>query len=497
MGTQGKVIVYAVFALACSLWFGFATTKLLTGSAVEKDAQQNLRIAYHLVHTGTWGYDEQETSNPRPTMRREPLPILAISALLLLHPSFAEPYKIVDISDGRLTSTVKLVNVFWRFLASLFVFLLCLELFARPITAGVAALIALAISDMTFLSAPPVVDQLMTELPAAALLLAASWCAVRFVRKQNKSRAICLGLAIGLLALTKAAYLYIGIVFILVLFLVDRVKLFRQPNAQSLRQLRVNYAVLLGAFLLTLAPWLVRNAVSMGNFGIAERAEDVIGLRMLLAEEPPLGMIYAYSPSPLQRRLGSVLGYSRADLASGGRLDGITFVKERRWEIYKSRMEAEGYRRGDKKKWLRNSVVSSVVNDPLRYFSSVGVFAYRGMWFMRPSGIASRLDPMTFYVMSALSVLCFLGVFFGGLVARNKVLIAAFGLGAGSFLFYSALSHALRRYNAPLTPLVIISVIWLCVALFSGLQQWRQSRRSPVRNGEGTSSAARPDTGGR
>jgi hypothetical protein len=104
---------------------------------------------------------------------------------------------------------------------------------------------------------------------------------------------------------------------------------------------------------------------------------------------------------------------------------------------------------------------------------------------------------MTFYVMSALSVLCFLGVFFGGLIARNKVLIAAFGLGAGSFLFYSALSHALRRYNAPLTPLVIISVIWLCVALFSGLQQWRQSRRSPIRNGEGTSSAARPDTGGR
>jgi hypothetical protein len=53
----------------------------------------------------------------------------------------------------------------------------------------------------------------------------------------------------------------------------------------------------------------------------------------------------------------------------------------------------------------------------------------------------------------------------GGLIARNKVLIAAFGLSAGAFLFHSALTHAIPRYNKPLTPVVIIAVLWLCVAL--------------------------------
>ena len=479
MGTQGKLILYYLFALGCSLWLAFATTKLLTDSAIGKDAQQNLRIAYHLVHTGTWGYDQTETQSPRPTMRREPVPILAISAVLLLHPRFAEPYKIADLADGRLTSTVKLVNLFWRFSAAFFIFLLCLELFDRPITAGVVGLITLAISDITFLAVGSVVDRLYTELPATALLLAASWCAVRFVRNQTKSRATCVGVAIGLLALTKAAFFYIGIVFILLLFLIDRLKLVRAPNAQSLRKLRVTYGVLVAAFLVVLAPWLIRNAVNLGNFGIVNRGEDVLGLRMLLAEEPPLGMIYASSPSPLQQRLGPLLGYSPADLASGGRLDRIKSVKQRRAEIYKSRMEAEGFSSVDTKRWLRSSLLSSVVNHPLNYLLSIGVFAYRGMWFMQPAGEASHLAPMTFYALSAISVLCFLGVFFGGLVARDKVLVAAFGLGAGAFLFYSALSHAIPRYNEPLTPLVIIAVLWLCVALgrghFAGLLEWRKT----------------------
>ena len=160
--------------------------------------------------------------------------------------------------------------------------------------------------------------------------------------------------------------------------------------------------------------------------------------------------------------MGGTLGYSSADLKDGGRLDGIRFAKQRRGEIYKARMEAEGYK-GNVKPWLRRAVFFSIVHDPLLYLQSVGVFAYRGIWFMHPSGLLKDLEPMTFYVLSAISVLCFLGVFLGGLIARNKELIAAFGMGAGAFLFHSALTHAIPRYNAPLTPLVIISVLWLCL----------------------------------
>ena len=457
-----SMLCFCVFAVLCSIWFGYGTIVLLSDSPIETDAAQNARIAYHLVHSGTWGYDQVETPNPRPTMRREPVPILAVAALLLLHPSFSEPYKIVDVVDGRLTREVKLVNVFWRFLVAFFIFLLCRELFASLITATVVAVVTLAISDMTFLS--PVADRLMTELPAAALLLAASWCAVRFVRDQTKSRAIWLGVSIGLLALTKAAFFNIGVIFVLLLFLPERLRLIRMPEPRSLRQLRVTYAILVAAFLATLAPWVIRNVLSVGNFGIVNRAEDILGLRLLLTEEAPLGMVYASSPVPLRQLLGPRLGYSEADLAEGGRLAGITFVKQRRADIYKTRMEAEGYR-GDTKAWIRKSAVLSLVDHPLRYLLSIGIFAYRGMWFMQPSGQAAQLNPMTFCALSAISVLCLLGLFLGGLAARNEVLIAGFGLPAGAFIFHSALTHAIPRYNGPLTPFAIIAVLWLVVGL--------------------------------
>ena len=151
---------------------------------------------------------------------------------------------------------------------------------------------------------------------------------------------MALGIAIGMLALTKAAFFYIGIVFILLLFLPERLKLARQSDHKSLRQLRVTYGILIAAFLATLSPWVIRNSITNGTPGIVNRAEDVLGLRMLLSEEDPLGMIYFSSLSPLKQRLGPMLGYSSADLEDGGRLDGIRFAKQRRGEIYKARMEA-------------------------------------------------------------------------------------------------------------------------------------------------------------
>jgi len=457
-----KTFCYVLLAALVSLWFGYRTTNYLTNNSLTADAKQNAVTAHHVVNHGIWGYSEVDTANPRPTMQREPVPILVISTLLLLHPSFAEPYTIQDIVGGHLTKTIKLVNVFWRFLVVFFIFLLCFELFPSPTIAGVVALITVVVSDLTFMSIGPFVDRLYTELPAAALLLATSWCAVRFVHDENKSRAVALGVAMGILALTKAAFFYIGIVFILLLFLPERLKLARQTDHQPLRQLRVTYGVLMAAFLATLSPWVIRNSITNGTPGIVNRAEDVLGLRMLLTEQGPLAMIYFSSPSPLKQRLGGTLGYSSADLKDGGRLDGIRFAKQRRGEIYKARMEAEGYK-GNVKPWLRRAVFFSIVHDPLLYLQSVGVFAYRGIWFMHPSGLLKDLEPMTFYVLSAISVLCFLGVFLGGLIARNKELIAAFGMGAGAFLFHSALTHAIPRYNAPLTPLVIISVLWLCL----------------------------------
>jgi ABC-type multidrug transport system fused ATPase/permease subunit len=129
-------------------------------------------------------------------------------------------------------------------------------------------------------------------------------------------------------------------------------------------------------------------------------------------------------------------------------------VKEKTLDIVEQRMEAEEYH-GERDSWVRRSVVDGAIQTPLRYIASVGVFAYKGMWFLRQGGA----------LFNIVALVCFFAVFFGALFVGNQLLVAAFGLPAGLFFFISIFTHALTRYTAPITPFVIISVLWLLTAL--------------------------------
>ena len=187
-----------------------------------------------------------------------------------LHPAFAQSYTIPDLLDGRLTETVKGVNAFWRFLVVIFLFLLCRELFPDWRVAIVMALLCLIASESFFLSRPGIVDRMYTELPEVALMLLASWSAVRFVHGKTKARALWLGVALGLLALCKAAFLYIGFGFILLLFVTDRAEHFGpMPGKPAWRPFVLTYAVIALAMFATIAPWVARNAAIFGKPQIA------------------------------------------------------------------------------------------------------------------------------------------------------------------------------------------------------------------------------------
>jgi len=174
-----------------------------------------------------------------------------------------------------------------------------------------------------------------------------------------------------------------------------------------------------------------------------------------LDEQPLLGAIYMFSPSSVkQRMIGPLTGYAKKDLKPGGRLEQLVGMKKEMFDIFKQRMEAEGYH-GERERWIRRAALESAIRNPLRYVASVGVFAYKGMWFLRPGGI----------VFNVVAVVCFFALFFSALFAGNQLLVAAFGLPAGLFFFVSVFTHALTRYNAPITPFVIISILWLLTTL--------------------------------
>jgi hypothetical protein len=303
-----------------------------------------------------------------------------------------------------------------------------------------------------------------TELPEVSLMLIASWCAVRFVRGRTKLEAIWLGVALGLLALVKASFLYVGLAFIVLLLLTVRPKNFQTaPGKPAWFNCLLSYATIAIVMLITVAPWVARNAIEFGNPQIVSGTDaSVLGIRMLLMEQPLLGGLYMYSPNLLRKRVvGPLTGYTEEDLKPGGRLEKLATAKEERNLIFAERMQAEGYQ-GDKRDWVRRTALGYAIQNPLRYAASTAVFAYKGIWFMTLAGAIPNL----------VAILIFFGVFFGALVFRAQLLIAAFALAAGLFFFISIFTHALTRYNSAMTPFVILAGLWLLTMLARRGYSW-------------------------
>lgn len=447
-------VLYVVFVLAVALGLALLTFSYTTDKEIIKDARQSTAAAYYLVHTGTIGAGDTEDPDPPPQMRREPLPIVALAAFLLLHPAFSEPYKLKELTSGRLTETVKGINAVYRFLAGILIFLLCRELFPGRLLAATVGALCIVASEFLFLSQSAVVDRLYTELPAVTLLLLSSWLSVRFSHSKTKMRALAAGSALGALALTKVAFFHIGICFIVILLTMDAVNRLRsEPAERSWRSLLAPYAVMALGMAALVGPWIVRNAVEFGKPQINTGGELVLAIRMLLTEQPLLGNVYWYSPGPIKKLIGPLAGYTPADLVPGGKLEDLVTAKTRKAETLKQRIKAEGYH-GDRDAWMMRAAIKYVKDHPLRYVASIGVFAYKGMGFMKRGGVA----------FNVLAMLCFLGVFFGAFFTANQTLFAAFGLPGGLYIFTSMFTHALTRFNAPITPFAVISMAWLVYA---------------------------------
>jgi hypothetical protein len=466
--------LYLLSALTAACFFSYVTVVYTTEDAIQTDGHQNLSAAYYLVHNGVLGWNTSDPDNPAPKMTREPLPILALAAIMILNPEFKQPYTLAGVTVGPLAKTVKDVNAIWRFLAAFAVFMLCRELFPTPtVSAGVAG-ICLLVSEGLFFAQPPNVNTLFTEIPAAALMLLASWCAIRFTRAKTGWRATLLGVVLGALALTKAAFLYIGAVFILLLLLLDG-KVLRSKSKMELVRAVIPYAIAGLVMTMTTMPWLARNFSDFGHPQMADRSETILAFRLALSEQPLLGQLYAFSPAYLKEHfIGPWTGYSDDDLKIGGKLEGLFRAQHKPLEMLADKMKAEGFT-GDTRDWFRTKALNFVLQNPLRYLATIPIYAYKGMWFFQDGGYVSLINTKIVSALNLVTVLSFLGVFFGALIARNQVLVAAFGLAGGLFLFNSMFTHAISRFNSPITPFVILSLLWLLAALAWALQSKKVS----------------------
>jgi hypothetical protein len=453
----------------CVFWYS-----RITGSEVRSDPLATLQMGVNFAHHGVMSLDEQAPHQP--TMYREPFPALVIAGMVRGIEAVAGPAPLQDYVAGERARWLKLQNIAW--------FLLlcgCLAVAVRSLCGSWLAGIATAVLAQAFFFYPGMrsfgVDTLFTDIQSAGVLALASLLAIRAVENRRLVAGILAGAAFGVLALIKAAMLYVSIGFVLFLALLLVLPSRRADRADWLRTL-AGFTV---ALLLVVTPWMLRNERQFGVAAIADRAGLSLYTRMLKDEMTPLeyrGAFFAWTPSIVRPVVGRVLGFSAQDLQPGGSLQRLNRSRagtpendaERQAEragdpdaaiafYYKGRAERErrtqqAAARGETHpalaadQSLQKDAMQYLREHPWRHLKLTAPYLWRGGLLSFPLlllafvvALARRDDRLLWFVLPTF----------------------------GTVVFYALFTNFEERYGAPLIPLALAAFVAALMTLRSRL----------------------------
>ena len=306
-----------VVATTC---LGLLAIRDIDGSAVTKDAAQNLQMAVNLAHQGVISLSDRPPYEP--SMYREPLPIAfsAIAVEVLDH--YQGRADLSDYFGGERVQWVKYQNVLW-------LIILWGALFATIAwftNSFYLSLLGGLLAAKPFLSSTELagVNNLYTELPAIALLSIACLALVVAARRRNTVLYVAAGLFFGLSALVKGSILYVVACLLPILLLM-------RGNGSTARERFAHAAIFAGIFALVLLPWIGRNTHLFGQRQVSERGGLALYTRGLMNELSPVeyrGTFYVWARPAIQPFIGSLLGFTPADVQLGGRLQRFSYGME-------------------------------------------------------------------------------------------------------------------------------------------------------------------------
>lgn len=459
----------------------------ITDGPVLGDAIQNLLIARNVYQHNTFSIDNSALY-ARPSNFREPLPPLVVGLYLkaLLpagqHPSFAQ------LRAGDKTRFVKLSNLIWVFAGLVGVWLLMIRLTRH----GVAGLAATLLAYLYFFHAPAYIDSLYTELPTATLLIWCTYALFRAVRKLQARYFAAAGVLMGLLALCKASFFYIGWAALLLLVLV---MLFSRRDPKATRWQVLRWGAVAGLCMsLTLAPWMLRNQLQFGYSQVSDRGGLILAGRATLnhmSDEEVLGLLYEKSPQ-LYRRLvaGTRFAEKPGDFERGGRWQRLnrgvsSFFESDRRAAYEGQpdgvvsfhfkagaearrrlnaLRAQGVPHAEQvlDQAMKREAMAMIQADPWRHIWMSGPFLWHGFWSFQKFEIP-LIDPdLQEVLVESLNLTAgaaLLAAFVFGLFAQRPRLIALTVMPVGLLLFYAFLTHNIPRYSTPAHPLMLVVLV--------------------------------------
>jgi hypothetical protein len=291
-------------------------------------------MAINLAHHGTMSMDDCDDCRERwvlntpwrpgqpyrPTNYREPVPVLATAAgVLIVDALFGASSSPESYLAGPRARLLKYQNLLWLTLLSLGTFFA-----VRTLTGS----FWLSLAGVVLVNLPSLrnyfgqIDDLATEIPATAMLIPASLSLTIAYARQRLSCYPIAGALFGVSALTKAIVLYVflGIAAVLVGLFVIRRPVDARKAVRQLGLFGVAWAIIV-------VPWMARNYLELGTWQITQRGGESLWERALedqINRHEYAGAFYLWAPYGIvQKWLGRALNLSAADIERGGRLQRL------------------------------------------------------------------------------------------------------------------------------------------------------------------------------
>jgi len=464
----------------------------ITNEISHEDGFQNLKMAYNLAFYGVMSNSDNPEEELEPTNLREPIPIAAMAAYLKLHPSISSSMNLEQVNSEDTIILVKYHNLLWAFLCLLGAAAVVLRVVQPRPVAFLVALAAVGLVQQYFLQLSLVIDRTYTEVQAGALMVWVSFVLIRALQTRKYFWYILSGVCLGLLTLTKAVFLYIGIGVVFTLLVVCLVKQTRIKRLANIKLIGVMAACMIAV----LMPWMLRNRIQLGTWSISGRGGDVLFVRATknqMNNTEFKGAFYLYAPPALKKYIGDYLGFTDTDLEAGGSLqrinrdgsssfgwpdlqaewagkpeDAVSFYRSARAERVRLEMYYEEQGAEDPAQLaadaLQQRAIEMIKSDPIKHLKTSLVFAWRGTWI---DGVRFR------YLVAGFTALWILG--FWGLIRRNDEMIGITLPAMGVFAFHALFTHFIPRYSMILIPILMISLVvsigWILVRIDSQITQ--------------------------
>lgn len=489
-----EVVVALVLFIACF----FSLTSYITELPPNDDGVDNLGLAVGLAHTGTMGKLNKVNSIETFVVSnsREPLPNFITAQWIKLFPSLSQDKSLHIKQTGQQLKLLKWPNLFLFLLTIVGVYCLTRLLLQPYFAITTVMVVSIASAALAYACMHPVfISTLLTEFHGACLAVWFTWSWLCSWRKKSFHYAALAGVLLGLLVLTKAAFLYISVVMLVTLLLLLLV--WRMP----LKTIAIQALVLI-IMVLVILPWMWRNHHHFDAWEIAGRGPNVLLTRAYksqMTHEEFKGAFYAYAPASLKKLMKNITGYSAADREKGGRLERFTrffdsdevcrakgdeacaigyYIKA---NIRYNNIMADYAKRYPNKpekarvegdKAAKAYAMQLIKSNPIGHLKTSLVFAWRGAWpcnkvdgrwfkFEQQFLQSAWQEIMPFIGLIAMLMMAFLAI-----IKRNVEYIAISWLAASAFGFYALASHFIPRYSEMMLPIWIVCLVYT-VAMFT------------------------------